>query len=217
MALNTHALVAISFAMGAGTAVIISELLSHPEGDAGAELARVESTASNRVIHEQVRSVRIRLPSDNPRLSSPEGAAVDRSDRIASKSSVSECAGADQRDKGKHGRDRQNAFMAEVDALDPALQDEWDASATAYEREEERFFQEDILAMEEEENLYGMPPSDYEISAEEQDALERDSVSDLVAALDTEDESFQQQILDNEAGIDAEFGDQGETREYNED
>jgi hypothetical protein len=216
MALKTQTLVAISFAMGAGTAVITSELLGHSEGDAGAGLARVETTASNRVIHEQVRSVRIRLPSDNPRLSSPEGAAVDQSDRIANTSSVSECAGADQRDNGEHGRDRQNVFLAEVDALDLALRDEWDASDTTYEREEERFFQEDILAMEEEENLYGLPPSDYEISAEEQDALERDSVSDSVATLATADESFQQQILDNESEIDAAFGDQGETWEDDE-
>jgi hypothetical protein len=41
-------------------------------------------------------------------------------------------------------------------------------------------------------------------------------VSDSVATLATADESFQQQILDNESEIDAAFGDQGETWEDDE-
>ena len=81
-----------------------------------------------------------------------------------------------------------------------------DAFAKAQEREEERLFQEDILAMEEEENLYSLPANGYELSAEEQDALEREITQDSVAALETEDEFFQQQILDNEATLLPLFG-----------
>ncbi|MCU7923169.1 MAG: hypothetical protein KZQ88_10805 [Candidatus Thiodiazotropha sp. (ex Dulcina madagascariensis)] len=217
MALNTHTLVAISFAMGAGAAVITMELIGYPEGDAGAGLVRVEATAVNPVNREPVHPVHKLAPSNTPSPFSSKGVTAAKSDQIASTPVVSECAVIAQWDNGGYGRDRENVLLADLDALDPALLEERDPFAITYEREQERLFQEEILAMEEEENLYGLPPSDYELSADEQDALEQDSVNDSVSVLDAEDAFFQQQILDNEAELDAEFGEQSETWEDEED
>lgn len=212
MSLRTHTLVAIAFAMGAGTTVIVEKLLAPSQGDVTARQSRVEETVTTHASREAGWSMPAIASGNSLDTSSSGGSGVNESDRISNATFDVKCEPSDQWESAVAGSDQDDSFVDEAVVLDPALQEERYASAdVAYEREEMRLFQESILAGEEEASLYALPPVNYVISAEEQDALERESVTASIAAGSVaEDEQYQQQVLENETRIDALYKDQRE-------
>lgn len=206
MNLNTHGLLFVVFVMGAVSTLIAERLLLYSPEDIREVQIEVETTPTEEIATKPSWQFPVTSSDDNlDRSSSGAVTAVD-SNQPPRATSASECVPASQQEKSV----QQDYNQAEGGELDPALQEERYAfDVASQEREHHHILQEAILTMEEETNLYEPPPDDYEMSAEEQDALENDSMKHPMSSADTaEEEQFLQQALENESRINALYEDQ---------
>lgn len=205
MNLNTYGLLFVVFAMGAGSALIAERLLiSSPEEMRGGQIA-VEEISTEAIAPKPSWPFPVTSSDDNLDRSSSGAVTAGISDQPPSVASASEYTPASQQEKSV----QQHYNLADGDELDPALQEERYAfDAASQEREHHHILQEAILTMEEETNLYEPPPDDYEMSPEEQVALENDSMNHPMSADTAEEELFLQQVLEDESRINALYEDQ---------
>jgi hypothetical protein len=201
MNFNTHGLLVVAFAMGSGSALMVERLMISSPDDVNKEQIVVAEITAEQISPKPAWPYLVTSSDDNADRSSSEVITAGESDQPTSTASTAECEPSGQ----QKGDDAQEySYLAEGDELDPALQEERYAfEATAQDQEEQRILEEANLAREEETSLYDPPPDSFEMSAEEQGAMEHDSVNESMADATVEEDPFLQQVLENEARMNA--------------
>jgi hypothetical protein len=201
---NTYALFAIAFVMGAGSALFGERLLTSSASNADSEQAVVKEAPAVKTPSKPNWPYLPTASLNNPIGSSLSETVADNSPQ--QKNIDSECDPSGQQVEITAWHNQETFYPDQSGELDSSLEDERYAFATDIEeRERQRELQIEILASEEANSLHAPPPSDYEMSAEEQDALELETIDETMSASTPDEDTFLQQILEEENPDDLTF------------
>ena len=211
MVLNKTALVLVAFLMGAGSTLLMEMSLTSPQSNARIGSASVERKVPKPLSAETGSLTSISSAVEGSGSLASRGES-DSSNRVAYTASDTSCECVDKQDAGLGGSDQGQSVAVDVDMIDPTLEEERYDDVAKYRREEMRNFQESVMANETETNLYEPPAEMANLTLEEQETIERDSMDESIARSDLDDVLFRQ-VLQNEDRINDVYGSAESTEE----
>lgn len=211
MVLKKSALALIAFLAGVGTTLLVEKSLTSTQSNVKSGSASVERKVSKPLAAE--------TGSLTSLFSAEEGSGglvsngePDSTSRVESTASDTGCECVDMQDAELGGSEQGQSATADVVMLDPALEEARYDDGAEYAREEMRNFQESVMQKEAETNLYEPPALESNLTLEEQESIERDSMDESISRSDLDDALFRQ-VLQNEDRINEVYGSAESTEE----